>query len=49
MKLKTSPVTTSQPPQRIRAARRPSVRGALPRNTDPVTMSTNAAGISQAI
>ena len=49
MKLNVRPVTSSHAPQTINDARCASVRGALPRNTSPVTSSNNAAGMSQAI
>ncbi len=49
MKLNTSAVTTSHPPQSSRAARVRSVRGARRVNQSPATRPSNAAGSSQEI
>ncbi len=48
-KLNMSPVTTSQPPHRSRAARVRSVRGARRVHHSPASPNNRAAGISQAI
>jgi hypothetical protein len=49
MKLKISPVTSSQPPQSTSPARRRSVRAARPASTRPATSRISAAGRSQEI
>ncbi|PSK63386.1 hypothetical protein B0E53_04667 [Micromonospora sp. MH33] len=49
MKLKISPVTSSQPPQSSSPARVRSVRAARPASHNPATSRISAAGSSQEI
>ena len=48
MKLKTTPVTTSHPPQRAKAALARLVRGAFRVSHSPAASRSSAAGSSQA-
>src|SRR3954447_16585700 len=48
-RLNTNPVTSSQPPHKMKAARTRSVRGRVPRHAIPATSRINAAGSNHEI